>query len=318
MHAYSRSTDEVNIMDIFRFQSSAFPDSTKLVGFRGREALSELFRFEIFVTVPSDEEINEEESVWLRASLIINRGGDDHAIHGMIDGIELLLDSNGRALFRVDLVPHLAALEHSFRSYVWTKQSIKDILSEVLSDALSDELELRLSGKYATEEHVCQYKETHFQFVSRWMEREGIYYFFDHSGDTDKLVLIDDPSRHDTTPHDAHSLLSRLVVGCHEKRRLSHALVSTGPLVRPKFPWPITTMPNPSSTWAVNRMSNSDSKVKYGITAGGFSRLRKASGLPKSVPKSKRRWRFCIAARGAFFNSGRVIDLKCRNIPFLG
>jgi type VI secretion system secreted protein VgrG len=200
MHAYSRSTDEVNIMDIFRFQSSAFPDSTKLVGFRGREALSELFRFEIFVTVPSDEEINEEESVWLRASLIINRGGDDHAIHGMIDGIELLLDSNGRALFRVDLVPHLAALEHSFRSYVWTKQSIKDILSEVLSDALSDELELRLSGKYATEEHVCQYKETHFQFVSRWMEREGIYYFFDHSGDTDKLVLIDDPSRHDTTP----------------------------------------------------------------------------------------------------------------------
>jgi type VI secretion system secreted protein VgrG len=187
-------------MDIFRFQSSAFPDSTKLVGFRGREALSELFRFEIFVTVPSEEEINEEESVWLRASLIINRGGEDHALHGMIEGIELLHEANGRALFRVDIVPHLATLKHAFRSYVWTKTSIKDILDEVLAEALGGELELRLSGNYAAEEHVCQYKETHFDFVSRWMEREGIYYFFDHSGDTDKLVLIDDPARHETRP----------------------------------------------------------------------------------------------------------------------
>ncbi len=187
-------------MDIFRFQSSAFPDSTKLVGFRGREALSELFRFEVFVTVPSEEEINEEESVWLRASLIINRGGEDHNIHGMIESIELLHEALGRALYRIDIVPHLASLKHAFRSYVWTKTSIKDILSEVLSDALSGEVELRLSGNYATEEHVCQYKETHFDFVSRWMEREGIYYFFDHAGDTDKLVLIDDAARHEKRP----------------------------------------------------------------------------------------------------------------------
>ena len=122
-------------MDIFRFQSSAFPDTMKLVGFRGREALSELFRFEIFVTVPSDEEINEEESVWLRASLIICRGGEDHAIHGMIDGIELMHDANGRALYRIDMVPHLATLKHACRSYVWTQKSIDSILSEVLSDA---------------------------------------------------------------------------------------------------------------------------------------------------------------------------------------
>ena len=73
--------------------------------------------------------------------------------------------------------------------------SLPEIIEAVLGDnALSsDDYELRL-GKYPKEEHVCQYRESDLAFLSRWLEREGIYYFFEHSDDGEKLILCDDKS----------------------------------------------------------------------------------------------------------------------------
>ncbi|MGH7979499.1 MAG: type VI secretion system Vgr family protein, partial [Limisphaerales bacterium] len=45
-----------------------------------------------------------------------------------------------------------------------------------------------------------QYRESDFNFVSRLMEREGIYYFFEHQNGKHILILADSPSAHDTFP----------------------------------------------------------------------------------------------------------------------
>jgi type VI secretion system secreted protein VgrG len=192
-------------MDIFRFQSGAFPNSTKLVGFRGSEALSELFRFEIFLTVPSDEDLTPEDAVWSKASLTIDRGGMEETLCGILEAVELLHEANGRALFRVDLVPRLSQLALAEKSRIFTGKKVPEILTAVLEDAglSGQDVEARLGSGYGVEEHICQYKETDLAFLSRWMEREGIYYFFAQDGERDKLVLVDDPSRHERMPEEA-------------------------------------------------------------------------------------------------------------------
>src|SRR5262249_53980993 len=47
---------------------------------------------------------------------------------------------------------------------------------------------------YAPREYCVQYRESDFAFVSRLMEEEGIYYFFEHSESEHVLVLADDVS----------------------------------------------------------------------------------------------------------------------------
>jgi type VI secretion system secreted protein VgrG len=47
---------------------------------------------------------------------------------------------------------------------------------------------------------VVQYRETAFNFISRLMEEEGIFYFFDHTKDKHTLVLADDTSAHKPFP----------------------------------------------------------------------------------------------------------------------
>jgi len=40
-------------------------------------------------------------------------------------------------------------------------------------------------------DYCVQYRETDFDFVSRLMEQEGIYYFFTHEKDKHTLILAD-------------------------------------------------------------------------------------------------------------------------------
>lgn len=60
-----------------------------------------------------------------------------------------------------------------------------------------DDYLLQLSQKYAPEEHVCQYQESQLDFISRWMEREGLYYYFEQGEEREKLIITDNKSFHD-------------------------------------------------------------------------------------------------------------------------
>ncbi|UQA59690.1 type VI secretion system Vgr family protein [Polyangium aurulentum] len=184
--------------DIFSFQSSALPDSAVLVGFKGREAMSELHRLRVFVTVPLDAGFVPADALWLKATISIDRGpgAPPHDIHGMVASVKMLLVVEERGLYEIVVLPRVHHLGLSRHSRVFTKQKIPDIIKELLEERgyAGDDVELRLRGKYPSEEHVCQYKESDFGFISRWMEREGMHYFFAHDDGVDKLVIGDDPS----------------------------------------------------------------------------------------------------------------------------
>ncbi|MET0065429.1 MAG: type VI secretion system tip protein TssI/VgrG [Candidatus Thiodiazotropha sp.] len=70
------------------------------------------------------------------------------------------------------------------------------IIKEVFGDNGFSDYELRLSHSYRTREYCVQFRETDFNFVSRLMEEEGIYYFFTHEAGKHTLVLCDDYASH--------------------------------------------------------------------------------------------------------------------------
>jgi type VI secretion system secreted protein VgrG len=76
--------------------------------------------------------------------------------------------------------------------------SVKDILKKVFTDAgFSSDYDLGgLSETYPSLNYVVQYNETDLDFVSRILEREGIYYYFEHTASSHKMKLADSPSAH--------------------------------------------------------------------------------------------------------------------------
>ena len=51
---------------------------------------------------------------------------------------------------------------------------------------------LKLFGSYPQRDYCVQYRESSFEFVSRLLEEEGIFYFFEHTAAKHQLILADD------------------------------------------------------------------------------------------------------------------------------
>ena len=75
-----------------------------------------------------------------------------------------------------------------------TPQIIKKVFNEYSVAALVDEL----GATYKTRTYCVQYRETDFDFVSRLMEEEGIFYYWRHAEDKHELVLADKSGTHKT------------------------------------------------------------------------------------------------------------------------
>ena len=170
----------------FDFRCQALPpDTFDVVEFKGVEGLSRPYQFEVDLVSPNPD-IDLTEVVRSRATLVLLREADEEILfHGILAVFEQTGSYGSAYFYRAVLKPALWRLSLTHHNQVFLDKSVPEILQAVLKDGglAADEFELRLTGSYAPHEYVCQYQESHFDFVSRWMEREGIYYFFEQGGE---------------------------------------------------------------------------------------------------------------------------------------
>jgi uncharacterized protein involved in type VI secretion and phage assembly len=74
---------------------------------------------------------------------------------------------------------------------IFQDKTVLQIVEEVLADHPIAAVEVRTTGTYAPWVYCVQYRESDFQFLSRLMEQEGIYYFFAHESGKHVMVLAD-------------------------------------------------------------------------------------------------------------------------------
>ena len=112
--------------------------------------------------------------------------------------------AEGQARFQATIVPWLWFLTRTADCRIFQQKSVPDILEEVFRDAGFSDFKKDLRGSYQPRDFCVQYRETDFNFVSRLMESEGIYYYFEHENGGHKMVLCDDmvchkkDSKHET------------------------------------------------------------------------------------------------------------------------
>jgi type VI secretion system secreted protein VgrG len=180
--------------DQFTFMSSALPDDVRVIAFRGVEALSRPFEYEIFLRTASAPDIDLVDATLASATLTVEHAElDPHQTHGVLRALEVVHHAGDEAIVRVELVPRLWLLSQSVHSRVFTDKSAVDVAKEVfdLAGLGGDEVSFALHDELDPEEHITQYRESDLAFVTRWLEREGIFYYFDCSGDVARAVFVD-------------------------------------------------------------------------------------------------------------------------------
>ncbi|KEY59010.1 type VI secretion system Vgr family protein [Serratia sp. DD3] len=164
----------------------------------GHEKISELFSFEVEVLSTSNsinlrELLGKALTVELRSSPLPSR-----YLNGYITRMTLVgRESSGERyyIYRATVQPGLWYLTQNRDFRIWQEKTVPEIISSILSD-YQIQLENKLTWSYRQWGYCVQYQESDFNFISRLMEHEGIYYYFRHEMGNHTLVLADEPQAH--------------------------------------------------------------------------------------------------------------------------
>ncbi|WP_437714875.1 type VI secretion system tip protein TssI/VgrG [Sorangium sp. So ce448] len=190
---------------ILALHSPLGPDALALVRIHGEERLSGLFRFELDL-------LSEERAIDFSA--IVGQGitavirlssGAERMIHGVVTrfrqaGRVYVDGGQPRTAYRAEIHPWLWFLTRTTDSRIFQDRSVPDIVKQIFDDLGFSDHKDELTGSYAPREVCVQYQETAFQFVSRLLEEEGIYYYFQHEDGKHTLVLGDDSAGNPRCP----------------------------------------------------------------------------------------------------------------------
>jgi len=96
--------------------------------------------------------------------------------------------------------PWLWFLTRTADCRIFQEMTVPDIIKKVFGDHETADFKLELTNPYRKWTYCVQYRETDFNFVSRLMEEEGIYYYVKHTDGHNTVVLTDSYSGHATFP----------------------------------------------------------------------------------------------------------------------
>lgn len=163
----------------------------------GTERLSHLFSYNIEV-VSEDLAIDLDSLTGtdITVELELPLGGHRY-FHGFISQCSQIESSHEYAKYELAVRPWFWFLTRTADCRIFQEMSVPDIIQQIFDEEGFPDYEVRLTGSYEPWNYCVQYRETDFNFISRLMEQEGIYYYFTHENGAHKLILSDSFSAHE-------------------------------------------------------------------------------------------------------------------------
>lgn len=171
----------------------------------GREGISELFEFRLKL-LSEDSDIDPEKIIGKSAILRIETWDDSHSggerhWNGYVSQFAATgcLPSSGANdqdiySYECDIVPWFWFMTQNEDCRIFQNLAVPDIIDTVFGEFGYSDYKLELNETYPQLEYCTQYNETTFDFLSRLIEREGIYYYFRHdeSGEARHILVFTD------------------------------------------------------------------------------------------------------------------------------
>lgn len=174
-----------------------------ITSFSGREEMSRLFNFQLEL-ISQQQNIKPNQIVGKPVTVSVETGaheGNLRHFHGYVNRfVAGTWDRHQKVrTYRAEVVPWLWFLTRNANCLIFQNKTVPDIIQEIFKRRGFTDFEMNVdSGAHPAWDYCVQYRETDFNFVSRLMEQEGIFYFFRHTEGKHTLVISDQVSSYVT------------------------------------------------------------------------------------------------------------------------
>jgi type VI secretion system secreted protein VgrG len=183
-------------------------DKLLLERYTGSEAMSRLFHFN--ADLLSADYINFQDIVGQPVTITVNHpDGPRRYINGIVSRFEFKEKRDRFHHYRAEVVPWLWLLTQAANCRIFQNKTAVDVIKKVFDDLGFKDYKDSTQRTYTSREYCVQYRETDFAFVSRLMEEEGIFYFFQHQDGKHTLVMADSHDTNVPCPNQAQAKFER-------------------------------------------------------------------------------------------------------------
>ncbi len=213
------------------------PDVLILKRVHGEEAISRLFQFTLTM-VSEEPSLDFSKIVGKTATVTVELvDRSNRYINGTVVRFIQGDTQLGFTTYYAEMSPWLSQLTMASDCRIFQNQTVPEIVTTIFTDLQFADYRDALSANYSPREYCVQYQESTFDFVSRLMEDEGIFYFFEHEDGKHTLVFSDDAGVHQTHPgldttrfqHSATSLLhDDVITQCTLEQQVSTGTYQMG------------------------------------------------------------------------------------------
>ncbi|RQR49647.1 type VI secretion system tip protein VgrG [Burkholderia sp. Bp9126] len=199
----------------YELKLAPHPAPTSVLKFAGRDAVSELYRYDIeftspvagipmdqvvgrpakFIIAPVDPNMDYLRKMFGENAEQFSKMPAAYTIHGIITEFDEFATSADQTHYRVRLEPALADLNRGVTSRLFQKQSVEEIVTDTLRHygyRAGVDFAFQLRHKYKRHEYITQYHETTFAFIQRICAQEGIWFRWEQKKDRSVMVFGDD------------------------------------------------------------------------------------------------------------------------------
>ena len=185
---------------VFSFQCDGIEENSfKVLSFTGSEKLGELYQFDIQLVSYSDT-VDPDQLLDNPCHLSIQSYDKTRRFNGILSNFSYLNPTENGHLFQATLVPKLWLLSQFTTNEVYLGLNLSDTLELLFDEAglTSDEYDLSQINDYREWDYRCQFGESHYSFLKRITEREGVYFYFSQENNTAKAIFCNKNNQHPT------------------------------------------------------------------------------------------------------------------------
>jgi type VI secretion system secreted protein VgrG len=194
-------------------------DVLLLIGVNGHEAISQLFSYQLDLLAEDSSKVKFDKLLGrpIGVRLLLPEGKQRY-----FNGICRWVSQGGRddtfTSYRMEIVPQFWFLTKTARSRIFQHLSVPDILKKVFEGL---DVTLEIQGTFHPRDFCVQYRESDFNFASRLMEEEGIFYFFKHTANGHTMVVANSPDSHPDLENPSSIIYEELSGGVRDEERIT-------------------------------------------------------------------------------------------------
>ncbi len=177
----------------------------------GEESVSRPFRYLLDLAAP-DDAVDFSQMIGQSVTVTIDLAdGQPRYLNGIVSQFAQSATSPDMSVYRAEIVPWLWLLTRRSDCRIFQQMTVPEIIAQIFDQLGFPNYEIRSEGTYESWDYCVQYRESDFNFISRLLEQEGLFYFFEHEADLHRLVIADSPAKNiecpgqETAQHDSEA-----------------------------------------------------------------------------------------------------------------